>query len=44
MLPDSTADDDEIARGLYRLYVVALEPEVMNTRKFAQIGWLNCCL
>jgi predicted GIY-YIG superfamily endonuclease len=36
MLPDSTVDDDEIARGLYRLYVVALEPEVMSTRKFAQ--------
>jgi hypothetical protein len=29
-------DDDEVARGLYRVYVVALEAEVMNTRKYAQ--------
>ena len=32
----STTDDDEVARGLYRTYVVALEAEVMNTRKFAE--------
>ena len=34
--PDSTTDDDEVARGLYRIYVVALEAEVMSTRKFAE--------
>lgn len=34
--PDSTTDDEEVARGLYRIYVVALDPEVMNARKFAQ--------
>lgn len=34
--PDSTTDDDEVARGLYRIYVVALEPGVMSTRKFAE--------
>jgi hypothetical protein len=33
--PDSIPDDEEVARGLYRVYVVALEPEVMSTRKFA---------
>ncbi len=35
-LPDSTTGDDEVARGLYRVYVVALDPEVMSTRKFAE--------
>jgi predicted GIY-YIG superfamily endonuclease len=34
--PDPAFDDEESARGLYRLYVVALESEVMDTRKFAQ--------
>jgi predicted GIY-YIG superfamily endonuclease len=34
--PDSIPDDEEVARGLYRIYVVALEPEVMSTRKFAE--------
>jgi hypothetical protein len=34
--PDSIPDDDEVARGLYRVYVVALEAEVMSTRKFAE--------
>jgi hypothetical protein len=34
--PDSTTDDEEVARGLYRVYVVALEIEVMDTRKFAE--------
>ena len=34
--PDSIPDDDEVARGLFRVYVVALEPEVMSTRKFAE--------
>lgn len=34
--PDSTLDDDEVARGLYRVYVVALESEVTSTRKFAE--------
>ena len=34
--PDLTHDLEESARGLYRAYVVALEPEVMATRKFAQ--------
>ncbi len=34
--PDSTTDDEEVARGLYRVYVVALEIEVMDTRKFAK--------
>jgi len=29
-------DEDEVARGLYRVYVVALEAEVMDTRKFAE--------
>jgi hypothetical protein len=33
---DSTIDDDEVARGLYRIYVVALEAEVMSTRKFGE--------
>jgi hypothetical protein len=33
--PDSTTDDEEVARGLYRVYVVALEPGVMSARKFA---------
>jgi len=33
---DSIPDDDEVARGLYRIYVVGLEPEVMSTRKFAE--------
>jgi hypothetical protein len=31
-----TTDDDEVARGLYRVYVVALEIEVMSARKFAE--------
>jgi predicted GIY-YIG superfamily endonuclease len=30
------ADEDEVARGLHRVYVVALEPAVMDTRKFAR--------
>jgi predicted GIY-YIG superfamily endonuclease len=34
--PDWLNDDDEVARGLYRVYIVGLEPEVMSTRKFAQ--------
>ena len=34
--PDLTHDLEESARGLYRAYVVALEPGVMDTRKFAQ--------
>lgn len=34
--PDLGSESEESARGLYRLYVVALEPEVMDTRKFAQ--------
>jgi predicted GIY-YIG superfamily endonuclease len=34
--PDSTTDDEEVARGLYRIYVVALESEVMSNRKFAE--------
>jgi len=34
--PDSIPDDEEVARGLHRVYVVALEPEVMSTRKFAE--------
>lgn len=33
---DITSDDEEVARGIYRVYVVALEPEVMDTRKFSQ--------
>jgi predicted GIY-YIG superfamily endonuclease len=33
---DSAIDDDEAARGLYRVYVVALESEVIGTRKFAE--------
>lgn len=33
--PDSSADE-EVARGLYRLYVVDLKPEVMSNRKFAE--------
>ncbi len=34
--PDLTHDLEESARGLYRVYVVALEPEVIGTRKFAE--------
>lgn len=34
--PDLSSEPEESARGLHRLYVVALEPEVMGTRKFAQ--------
>jgi predicted GIY-YIG superfamily endonuclease len=34
--PDWMTDAHEAASGLYRVYVVALEPEVMSTRKFAQ--------
>lgn len=33
-----TDDEDEIARGDYRVYVVALEPEVMEARRFAQVN------
>ena len=33
---DPTTDEDEVARGLYRVFVAALEAEVMDTRKFAQ--------
>jgi predicted GIY-YIG superfamily endonuclease len=31
-----TTDDEEVARGLYRMYVVALEAEVMSTLKFVE--------
>ena len=34
--PDPTIEDEEAARGLYRVYVVALKAEVVATRKFAQ--------
>lgn len=34
--PDFTSGDEEVARGLYRIYVVALAAEVMSTSKFAQ--------
>ena len=34
--PDWLNDEDEAPSGLYRVYVVALEPEVMDTRKFAE--------
>ena len=33
---DLTLDDEETARGLFRLYVVSLEREAMATRKFAE--------
>lgn len=35
-IPDPAIEDEESARGFYRVYVVALEVEVMDTRKFAQ--------
>ena len=34
--PDWITDDEEVARGLYRIYVVALDPEVMSARKYAE--------
>jgi hypothetical protein len=34
--PDLMTDEDESPSGLYRTYVVALEPEVMSARKFAE--------
>jgi len=33
---DYASPDDEVARGLYRIYVAGLEPEVMHNRKFAE--------
>jgi hypothetical protein len=30
------SDEEEVPSGLYRVYVVALEPEVMSARKFSQ--------
>jgi hypothetical protein len=34
--PDWTTDEEEVARGPYCIYVVALEAEVMSTRKFVE--------
>ena len=34
-VPVPTTEDEKVARGLYNIYVVALEPEIMSTRKFA---------
>lgn len=33
-----TDDEDEVARGDYRVYVVTLEPEVMDARRFAHVN------
>jgi len=35
-IPDPIADHEEVAHGTYRVYLVALEAQVMHTRKFAE--------
>jgi predicted GIY-YIG superfamily endonuclease len=36
VIPDPIADHEEVAPGPYRVYLVALEAQVMQTRKFAE--------